>query len=636
MLRARVVAATVWTLLAGCRGPATAVRVVLDTDAPTYRSMSVRVSVRRDASRADAASGAANSFSIDEVRPRLPGSFTVRPAADRAALALLEIHADVGPGASVREPSVQLRRLVRFGFVQGRTQQLRVVLALRCGERSRGCAQVAAEQCTVQQVCEELGQTCGEGGRCVAIDQPPGELEDASVSDVSLGVPLLPPTANAIEGASSSYAYSMSTDPADDSIAISGTSNGTGTFLGRPVPAGGAYLARIESDLRVRWLRSFGTGTSMVIARSLGVDRDTYWSGAYYLANGTWMLDSRAFPPAPVRQRSILCRYNDDGTSNVCLDFASDGANAQVYRAATLNDVAAFGGVVNGAWDLEPGGAGSGDDGSLVVVRNDAVSWVRRIIDDGGSPGTVTGVAVDSDGAVYAAGSFSGSLHVGASAMTARSTGMLDAYVARFSPMGALEWLRAFGSPTSDDVVSDLALTANGTLYAVGSIGPASTGLREVPSFDVGLGMRDAMLVAFDTATGTVSLARRYGTADTDALLRVAIASDATILVGGTFGPSGMSPLPAFSAPIRTGMAILSLDRTGAVRWGKPLYVAGVGDFTGVGHLRRAERIAFAATITLDAGQGAPSWAPSIPVQSMRTTGVLGTFSQREVIELPR
>lgn len=636
MHRARAVFIAICTLASGCRAPSTAVRVVLDTDAPSARSMSVRVTVRRDGSAADAAFGAANSLSIDEARPRLPGSFTVRPATDRAALALLEIHADVGPGASVQEPPVQLRRRVRFGFVQGRTQQLRVVLALRCGERSRGCAQVAADQCTVQQVCEELGQTCGEGGRCVSIDQPPGELEDAAVSDAAVGVPQLPPTANTIEGASSSYAYSMSTDPADDSIAISGTSNGTGTFLGRPVPAGGAYLARIESDLRVRWLRSFGTGTSLVIARSLGVDRDTYWSGAYYLANGAWMLDSRAFPAAPVRQRSILCRYNDDGTSNVCLDFGSDSANAQVYRAAALNDVAAFGGVVNGAWDLEPGGSGSGDDGSVIVVRNDALSWVRRVIDDGGSPGTVTGVAVDSDGAVYAAGSFSGSLRVNGSSMTGRSTGMLDAYVARFSPMGALEWLRTFGSPTSDDVVSDLALTAGGTLYAVGSIGPASTGLREVPLFDTGLGLRDAMLVAFDTATGTVSAARRYGTAEADALLRVALASDGTILVGGTFGPSGMSPLPAFSAPIRTGMAILSLDRTGAVRWGKPLYVAGVADFTGVGHLRRAERIAFAATITLDAGQGAPSWAPSIPVQSMRTTGVLGTFSQREVIELPR
>lgn len=636
MHRARAVVVAVGTLLAGCRAASTSVRVVLDTDAPSERAMSVRVVVRRNTATTDAAIRADNSLAIDDVRPRLPGSFTVRPAADRAALALLEILADVGAGASVREPSVQLRRLVRFGFVQGRTQQLRVVLALRCGERSRGCTQVAAEQCTVQQVCEELGQTCGEGGRCVPIDQPPGEPEDAAVDDGSRGVPLLPPTANTIEGASSSYAYSMSTDPADDSIALAGTSNGTGTFLGRPVPAGGAYLARIESDLRVRWLRSFGTGTSLVIARALGVDRDTFWNGGYYLADASWTLDSRSFPAAPVRQRSILCRYNDDGTSNRCLDFGSSGANAQTYRAAALNDVAAFGGVVNGTWDLELGGTGSGDDGSLVVVRNDVVTWVRRIIDDGGSPGTVTGVAVDSDGAVYAGGSFSGTLRVNGSAMTGTSTGMLDAYVARFSPMGALEWVRTFGSATSDDIVSDLALTSSGTLYAVGSIGPDSTGLREVPAFDRGLGMRDAMLVAFDTATGTVSLARRYGTPETDALLRVSIAADATVLLGGTFGASGMSPLPAFSAPIRTGMAILSVDRTGAIRWGKPLYVAGTGDFTGVGHLRRAERIAFAATITLDAGQGAPSWAPSIPVQTMRTTGVLGTFSQRDVIEQPR
>ncbi len=622
-----------------CKSPATAVRVLVDTDAPAERSVKLSAIVRRSDASADASASGADRFEIAEARERLPGSFTVRPSSEVQTQVLLELRADVGEGATAREPPVQLRRLVRFGFVQGSTQQLRIVFALRCGERSVGCAQVASESCTVQQVCEEMGQTCGERGVCVPIDQQPDPLSDAGVADTGAPAVVLPPTAHTIEGASSSTAYSLSTDALDDSIVLSSSFSGAGTFLGTALSASSSsgLVARIEGDLRVRWVRAFGVGTNSLAARASAVDSDSVWMGAYYHASASWNFDAQTFTAAPVRQRAIACRINDDGTANVCTESGSSGANTQLYRASVVGSTAAFGGVINGTWDLDPtGGAGNGDDGSVVVFRSDRVAWVRRVLDDGGPGATVTGIAVDRDGSVYAAGSFAGTVRVGASGMTGRSAGMLDAFVARFSREGALDWLRAFGSAATNDAINDLALSARGTLYAVGTVGPNAVGITESPAFSAGNGLTDGALLAFDGATGLVTLARRYGTPEADVLDRVAINGDGSLLLGGAFGPSGLAPLPAFSAPVRTGMAILNADASGSLRWAKALYVAGVAQFNGVGPLRRARRTAFAATLTLDAGQGAPSWAPSLPVVAMRSTALLGTFANSDVIEVPR
>lgn len=640
MIRVRALLLACVASTTACRSPATAVRVLLDTDAPSERAIAVRVRVFRAQNTIDAAVSARDSFELPDARPMIPGTFTVSPSTDGAPV-LLEIHADVGPGASVREPSVQLRRLVRFGFVRRRTQQARVVLALRCGERSRGCAQVADDACTVQQVCEDLGQTCGEGGRCVPIDQTPGELDDASTRDVTDASTLSMVPANyALESVSSANAYALSTDPLDDSIVLAASYTGAGTFLGRPITSTGAaaLVAHLEGDLSIRWLRSYGAGTSAITGRAIASSGEAVWAGAYYHASAPWMLDAHSCPASTIRQRSVICRFNDgDGTANACVDFGSSSANAQLYRASVVGDTSAFGGVVNGQWDLDPmGGSGNGDDGSVVVFRADRVAWVRRMLDDAGPGATVTGVAVDSDGAVYAAGSFAGTLRAGSSAMTVRSVGMLDAFVARFSRDGALEWLRSLGGASSDDSINDLALSSSGTLFAVGAIGANASGVAEVPSFAMGVGARDAMLLAIDGSTGVVSLARRFGTPEEDGADRVAIASDGSVLIGGSFGPSGLPPLPAFSAPIRTGMAVLDVDRSGVMRWARALYVAGTAQFAGIGSLRRAQRVAFAATIALDAGQGAPEWAPTLPVVAMRSTAMLGTFSVRDVRTVPR
>ncbi|MFO0556792.1 MAG: hypothetical protein U0269_02115 [Polyangiales bacterium] len=603
--------------------------------------MSVRARVVRATGSLDAGATTRDSFELTDARARIPGTFTVTPANDRTASALVEINADVGPGASAREPPLRIRRLVRFGFVQGRTQQVRVLLSLRCGERSRGCAQVADDACTVQQVCEEMGQTCGERGRCVPVDQTPEDLADASTSDAGDASTLtLGPTANALEAVTSSNAYALATDPIDDSIALAASFSGAGTFLGRVITSTGqgALVARVESNLSVRWLRVYGAGTTMITGRAIASSSDSVWSGGYYHANAPWMLDVHSFAASSVRQRAVICRFNDgDGTANSCLDFGSSAANAQLYRASVLGDTAAFGGVINGTWELDPmGGAGNGDDGSVIVMRGDRVAWVRRMLDDAGPGATVTGIAVDSDGAVFAAGSFAGTLRAGASPMTVRSAGMLDAFVARFSREGALEWIRSFGSATSDDAINDLALTASGILFAVGSIGNNASGVNEVPSFAMGAGARDAMLVTLDGASGTVAFARRFATPEDDTADRVAIVSDGTLLIGGSFGSSGLAPMPAYSLPIRTGMAVLNVERDGTLRWARPLYVAGAAQFAGVGALNRSRRVAMTATITMDAGQGAPSWAPSLTIVPRQSTAVLATFSMRDVLVVPR
>ena len=112
----------------------------------------------------------------------------------------------------------------------------------------------------------------------------------------------------------------------------------------------------------------------------------------------------------------------------------------------------------------------------------------------------VRGVAVDTDGSIYAVGSVTGTLVAGA------ARGGMDAFVARFDAQGVQQWAHQIGSG-ADDVATAVVTTPNGvalTGYTDGALpGHASRGGRDV------------FMLAY-TRSGLPSAASQLGTADAE------------------------------------------------------------------------------------------------------------------------
>lgn len=169
-------------LFSSCRYPSTSVLFVLGSDAPSTRELKVEAKLWRTDEAEPALSTA---FS----RSGLPASgealFTVVPRGEpRAQSVTLKITATLT--ATPTEPTQVLRRTLRFAFRPNVTLYQRVFFAMACLNRSNDCTRNPTS-CTVQEACEERGQTCGDNGQCVSIDVAPEALpEGTDPRDASL------------------------------------------------------------------------------------------------------------------------------------------------------------------------------------------------------------------------------------------------------------------------------------------------------------------------------------------------------------------------------------------------------------------------------------------------------------------
>jgi hypothetical protein len=114
--------------------------------------------------------------------------------------------------------------------------------------------------------------------------------------------------------------------------------------------------------------------------------------------------------------------------------------------------------------------------GVCVAGRCDLDAWSRTF--GGTNVDFATEVAQDAAGNVYMTGSFRGSITVGDDDYTAMAN--TDGLLVKFSPTGAIEWSRTFGTAEFDSA-SDVVATSDGRVFVTGSIGSG---------FDFGGGVR--------------------------------------------------------------------------------------------------------------------------------------------------
>lgn len=273
---------------------------------------------------------------------------------------------------------------------------------------------------------------------------------------------------------------------------------------------------------------------------------------------------------ASVWARQIGTAAFDSGNA-----VATDGAG-NVYLAGSTA------GTLPDSQAINAGGA----DAFLAKYAADGTRlWVRML--GTAAADEATGIAVDADGNAFLAGRTGGTLP--ASADT--NAGDTDAFVVRFDSVGAVVWVRQFGSAAADGAAG-IARDGAGALVVTGS----TAGVMP-QSVESAAGGSDAFLMKVGSS-GTVAWVRQLGSTATDLGFAVAVAgSGHAVITGRTTGA-----LPGTGGGASTGMFVARYDGSGAPQWVRQTG-SGIAD-EGRGVAIDAEGVAYVAG----------SWVGSYPL----------------------
>ena len=287
----------------------------------------------------------------------------------------------------------------------------------------------------------------------------PGETS-AGANDTDVFVRRFDESGNAIwtrQFGSTTVVVDTGTGVATDQTGVYVVGRVTGALAGQ-TSAGNtdAFIRKYDPDGNVLWTRQFGTNTA---DEALGVATDG--TAVYVVGNTQGNIITGA--TAPLNADGFIRRYDPDGT----VVWTRQITTVDVEEA---NGVAtdATGIYVVGTTNGNLAGAVGGRDGTLRkydIAGN--TLWTRQF----GTNSTDDAYTVAAGAlGVYVAGdttvAFPGQTKVG---------GLYDAYVLKFDVAGTQQWVRQFGT-NSSDYINGLAVTG-GSVVAVGYAGDTITAL---------------------------------------------------------------------------------------------------------------------------------------------------------------
>ncbi|HEY9824959.1 MAG TPA: SBBP repeat-containing protein [Stenomitos sp.] len=265
-----------------------------------------------------------------------------------------------------------------------------------------------------------------------------------------------------------------------------------------------AWVAKYSPDGTLAWTRQLGT-TSVDESYSIATDSkgNVIISGSTYgTVGGSGKGGSDAW----------VAKYSPDGTLAWTRQFGSSSSDYSYGVAIDSNDNVFITGTTSGALV----GANQGLDDAWVAKYspNGTLKWMRQL--GSSSSDNSYAVATDSSGNVFMSGLTAGPL-----GSTHKGKG--DAWVAKYSPTGALMWTKQLGS-SSSDYSKGVATNSSGNVFIAGATSGALGGINQ--------GLYDAWVAQF-SPHGKQLWVRQDRTPQIDVATEVAVDSNDDVLTTG-------------------------------------------------------------------------------------------------------
>lgn len=330
-----------------------------------------------------------------------------------------------------------------------------------------------------------------------------------------------------------------------------------------------AYIALFTTDGAYQWSAAFNLGGGSLLAAAVDSGDNVYVAGFF---DGTTNFGGSALTTAGSYD-IFLAKYNSAGVHQWSKKFGGTSQDMGLSLVVDNANNVIVGGRFMGSVDFGGGAlvsAGSYDAFIAKFNSGGTHVWSQRFGD--ALSQEVDGLGT-SNGDVYAAGTFFGTVNLGGSALT--SAGNSDIFLARFNSAGAHQWSQRYGDAATQTVIDvdadnqSVALVAN----VGGSINFGGSTLT-------GAGSTDIAIARFLVA-GTHSWSKIYGDQDVQNAAAIDIAGG-SIFVTGWFEGGINFGHPLSAGPSNSNIFVARLLATdGSETWSQSLGFTGNSDFGG-------------------------------------------------------
>ncbi len=301
----------------------------------------------------------------------------------------------------------------------------------------------------------------------------------------------------------------------------------------------------------------------------------SYAWGVTSSANGAHNWTARAYDAANNARSSSAVTLNVDiNTSTASGDhvwsrsFGGSSTSDTAAGMTTVFDAAGNAFVAartTGVNDFGGGKIGATGNGGAIVkyTANGQHAWSRAWMSSGSIDVTPGGIDVDSNGSVFVAGRFAGTVNFGSGALT--SAGGYDMFLLKYTSNGQLLWAKRFGS-SGAEYAHDLAVDDLGNVWVAGYIqGTANLGGQNLTSRS---GSRDGFLAKYGSSGGHNSSVS-FGGTSTDEATGVAIDPNGAPVVSGHFQGSATIGNQSLSSAGSSDIFVAKFWETGQPNWAK-------------------------------------------------------------------